>query len=60
MKFRSFALLEFWDCYKSLPRRVQELADEKFALFEENPFHPSLALKRKGHEAYNHLLGHVK
>lgn len=48
MKFRSFALPEFWDCYELLPPKVRAVADAKFALFEENPFHPSLALKQKG------------
>jgi len=45
VKFRSFALPEFWKCCQSLPANVQALADAKFALFEKNPFHPSLALK---------------
>jgi hypothetical protein len=48
VKFRSFALPEFWKCYRSLPANVQALADAKFALFEDDPFHPSLALKQKG------------
>ncbi|SPE41226.1 conserved hypothetical protein [Candidatus Sulfopaludibacter sp. SbA3] len=48
MEFRSFALPEFWKCYQSLPANVQALADAKFALFEKDPFHPSLALKQKG------------
>jgi hypothetical protein len=48
VSFRSFALPEFWDSYRSLPAKVRQQADAKFALFEENPFHPSLALKQKG------------
>ena len=48
MKFRSFALPEFWKCYQSLPANVRVLADAKFARFEKDPFHPSLALKQKG------------
>ncbi len=48
MKFRSFALPEFWKCYQSLPANVQALADAKFALSEKDPFHPSLALQQKG------------
>lgn len=38
MNFRSFAL----------PAGVRALAGAKFALFEQNPLHPSLALKQKG------------
>lgn len=48
MSFRSFALPEFWKCYESLPEGVRALADAKFALFEGDPFHPSMALKQKG------------
>lgn len=48
MAFRSFALPGFWKYYHSLPANVQALADAKFALFEKDPFHPSLALKQKG------------
>jgi hypothetical protein len=48
LQFRSFALPGFWKCYQSLPANVQALADAKFALFEKDPFHPSLALKQKG------------
>jgi hypothetical protein len=31
-----------------LPADVQALADSKFALFEKDPFHPSLAFRQKG------------
>jgi len=48
LSFRSFALPEFWQCYEVLPAKVQALADQKFSLFNSNPFHPSLALKQKG------------
>jgi hypothetical protein len=48
VSFRSFALPEFWKCYDALPENTQALADAKYALFEEQPFHPSLGLKRKG------------
>jgi hypothetical protein len=48
VSFQSFALPEFWKCYESLPEGVRALADAKFALFEGDPFHPSLALKQKG------------
>jgi hypothetical protein len=48
VSFKSFALPEFWKRYDSLPENVQELAHTKFALFEREPFHPSLGLKQKG------------
>ncbi len=48
MRFRSYAVQEFWDCYGRLPESIQSLADKKYALFQENPFHPSLSLQQKG------------
>ena len=48
MSFRSFALPEFWKCYEKLPKHVQQLADNKFAIFKQEPFHPSLGLQQKG------------
>ena len=48
MSLRSFALPEFWKCYDRLPENAQTLADSKYALFEQEPFHPSLGLKQKG------------
>jgi hypothetical protein len=48
VSFRSFALPEFWNCYDSLPENIRALADAKYTLFEQEPFHPSLGLKQKG------------
>jgi hypothetical protein len=51
VSLQSFALPEFWKCYEALPQGVRALADAKFAMFEADPFHPSLALvvsPRKG------------
>jgi hypothetical protein len=45
---KSFALPSFWKCYKELPEHIQKLADKNFALFCDNPRHPSLGFKRKG------------
>ena len=42
MSFRSFALPDFWKCYNALPENTRALADAKYALFEQEPFHPSL------------------
>jgi len=48
VSFRSLAVSDFWVCYDRLPMGVRSLADKKFALFQENPFHPSLGLQQKG------------
>ena len=48
MNFRSFALREFWRCYEKLPASARVLADSKYALFQREPFHPSLGLQQKG------------
>ncbi|MGA3044349.1 MAG: hypothetical protein ABSF54_26545 [Bryobacteraceae bacterium] len=48
MSLRSHAVPRFWDCYDGLPEGVRSLADKKFALFQESPFHPSLGLQQKG------------
>ena len=37
---------DFWSCYRTLPKEVQELADKSFALLKGNPKHPSLHFKR--------------
>ncbi len=41
----SKALRSFWNSFYQLPKPVQELARSKFALWRENPFHPSLQFK---------------
>jgi hypothetical protein len=48
VSFRSFALPAFWKCYDVLPEKAQALASAKHALFEREPFHPSLGLQQKG------------
>ena len=48
MSFRSFALPDFWKCYEKLPKYVRDLADRKFDLFTQDPFHASLGLQQKG------------
>ena len=44
----SHALPSFWRCYQRLPKHIQKLADKNFALFKENPRHPSLDFRKKG------------
>ena len=38
----------FWQCYRSLPSKIQMLADKNFALLKANPGHPSLHFKKVG------------
>ena len=44
--FPSRALESFWDCYRDLPAEVRDAARKQYALFQSNPFHPSLRFKR--------------
>ncbi len=48
MTFRSLALPRFWDLYDRLPEQIQSQADKQYALFSENPSHPSLRFKQVG------------
>jgi hypothetical protein len=48
VKFASHASQEFWYLYRSLPAEIQQQADKQFALFQRDPFHPSLHLKPVG------------
>ena len=36
----------FWRHYHELPGRIQQLAQEKYRLLENNPRHPSLHFKK--------------
>ena len=35
----------FWDLYHALPTQIQRQADEAYARFEQNAFHPGLHFK---------------
>jgi len=35
----------FWQRYSELPTHIQQLAHEKYLLWQNNPFHPSLRFK---------------
>jgi hypothetical protein len=48
VRFASHASAEFWKLYHSLSPETQQQADKQFALFEKDPFHPSLHLKPVG------------
>ena len=45
---KHFTSARFWSHYRQLPPDIQKLADKNFALFKENPQHPSLGFRKKG------------
>jgi hypothetical protein len=36
---------EYWDCFRRLPAQIQERARQKYRLWRDDPFHPSLQFK---------------
>jgi hypothetical protein len=36
---------DFWACFDALPKAIQKLARDKFHLWRDEPFHPSLQFK---------------
>ena len=48
MIFRSRTLSGFWRHYDALPKDIRQRAFKQYAIFEENPRHPSLQLKPVG------------
>lgn len=48
---------DFWFHYRHLPEQVQRLADKNFELLKSNPRHPSLQLKKVGHDLYSARVG---
>jgi len=42
------ATTRFWRAYAQLPAEVQQLADKNYALWRQNPLHPSLHFKKVG------------
>lgn len=42
------ATARFWRAYELLPTEVQQLADKNYALWRQNPLHPSLHFKKVG------------
>lgn len=50
---KSHAIRPFWQLYHTLPANIQREADKVFALFQGDPFHPSLHFKElNGHPSY--------
>ncbi len=47
---KHLTLPRFWQHYRTLPKKVQELADKNFELLKTNPHHPSLHLKKIGQQ----------
>jgi hypothetical protein len=45
---KHFASPEFWGLYRSLPQSIQDLADRNYSLLKNDPYHPSLHLKKAG------------
>ena len=43
---KSKATPKFWKCYKQVPLDVQKRAKEAYALFQKDPWYPSLRFKR--------------
>ncbi|MGA9378696.1 MAG: hypothetical protein WBV73_08000 [Phormidium sp.] len=43
---KHFTTPEFWECYRQLPKEIQELADKKYELLKADPKHPSLHFKQ--------------
>ena len=42
---KSKALPSFWKCFEKLPAEIQDLARQKYRLWQSNPFHASLHFK---------------
>jgi len=45
---KHYASPSFWEEYEKLPENIKKLADKNFELLKENPYHPSLHLKKVG------------
>ena len=45
---KHYASPSFWEEYEKLPENIKKLADKNFELLKENPYHPSLHLKKIG------------
>jgi hypothetical protein len=43
----------FWLFYNALPETVRRAADKQFAIWCQNPGHPSLNFKKVGHDLWS-------
>jgi hypothetical protein len=48
VNFHSRTFARFWQRYDEVPAQIQRQADKQYALFQDNPLHPSLHLKAVG------------
>lgn len=48
----SYCTERFWRCYHALPHAVRVTADKNYALWRDNPQHPSLRFKPVGAEGF--------
>jgi len=48
---------EFWRRYHKLPVEIQALAGKNFALWQDNPFHPSLQFREIGKRQWSARVG---
>lgn len=57
MIFQSRGTPEFWSMYHRLPRQVRILARKNYALWLDNPWHPSLHFKKVGGNKWSVRIG---
>ena len=48
IRVRSSTTSRFWKLFSLLPAEGQDLAVDKYELFKQDPFHPSLGFQEKG------------
>jgi hypothetical protein len=53
----SQATPEFWERFAALPAEVQQLARKSFALWKQNPRHPSLRFRPHGNGRWSVRVG---
>ena len=44
----NYTTRRFWECYNTLPKEVQQTADQCYELLKIDPSHPSLHFKKVG------------
>jgi hypothetical protein len=47
----------FWDCYRKLPQEIRHLARKNYALWNDDPGHPSLRFKPIGKGEWSVRIG---
>ena len=54
---KHWADLAFWNCYRRLPKSIQQLADKNFDLLKVDSKHPSLRLKKLSKDFWSVRVG---